>query len=310
MSDPELNATIRLGTRASALALWQAHWVADRLRELGATVELIHITTVGDRKTGPIGQLGAQGVFTKEIQRALLDHEIDLAVHSLKDLPTDPVAGLQLAAVPPRENPGDVLVSSIAKSIEELPEASRIGTGSVRRRAQLLAVRSDLNVLPVRGNVDTRLRKLNDGEFEGLILAEAGLTRLGLKGDNAHTVPRDVMLPAVGQGALGLETRADDEATASVVRRLDDAATHQAVLAERSLLSALRGGCLAPVGAWGRCDAGQLTLDAVVLSPDGKQRLATDQFGAVDHAVEIGQAAAAELLGQGAADLIQAAREG
>ena len=308
-ADPDKNQTIRLGTRSSALALWQAHWVADRLREQGTTVELVHITTVGDQRSGPIGQLGSQGVFTKEIQRALLEDQVDLAVHSLKDLPTDPVAGLRLAAVPPRENPGDVLVSAMATSVEELPEASRIGTGSVRRRAQLLAVRPDLNVLPIRGNVDTRLRKLDEGEFDGVVLAEAGLTRLGFMGPNANTIPRDIMLPAVGQGALGLEIRANDEVTATVLEKLDDRPTHQAVLAERSLLSALRGGCLAPVGAWGRCDGEQLTLDAVVLSADGKHRLAVQKSADLDQAVHLGRDAAEDLLSQGAADLILAARE-
>ncbi len=301
--------TIRLGTRSSALALWQAHWVADRLRDLGATVELIHITTVGDQTSGPIGQLGSQGVFTKAIQRSLLDNEVDLAVHSLKDLPTDAVAGLQLAAVPPRANPGDVLVSSMAKSIDDLPEASRIGTGSVRRRAQLLAVRPDLKVLPIRGNVDTRLRKLDDGEFDGLVLAEAGLTRLGRMGTSATPIPPDIMLPAVGQGALGLETRRDDQLTSDVVRKLNDTSSCQSVLAERSLLAALRGGCLAPVGAWGRCEADQLMLDAVVLSPDGQQRLAHRSSAAIDQAEQLGADVAAALLRQGAAELISAARQ-
>jgi hydroxymethylbilane synthase len=307
--DQEAKTPLRLGTRSSALALWQAHWVADRLQALGAPVELIHITTVGDRKSGPIGQLGAQGVFTKEIQRALLDGQIDLAVHSLKDLPTDPIGGLQLAAVPDRESPSDVLVSSVADSIHDLPEASRIGTGSVRRRAQLLAVRPDLSILPIRGNVDTRLRKLNDGEYDGLILAEAGLRRLGRVGPHANTIPREIMLPAVGQGALGLEIRADDELTRATIAGLDDEATHLAVLAERSLLSTLRGGCLAPVGAWGRCEAERLTLDAVVLSSDGSQRLAVQMCGALDQAEQVGREAAAELLRQGAAELIRAARD-
>ena len=191
--------TVRLGTRSSALARWQADWVTARLREAGARVEQVLIQTQGDVRSGPIGQLGGQGVFTKEIQRALLERRIDLAVHSLKDLPTEPIDGLQLAAVPPRESAGDVLVASAADTIWDLPPAACVGTGSIRRRAQLLAARPDLAVAEIRGNVDTRLRKLWQGDFAALILAEAGLRRLNLQQHITQVIPKSLMLPAVGQ---------------------------------------------------------------------------------------------------------------
>lgn len=304
----------RLGTRASVLARWQAEWVARALRTLGHEVELIPITTQGDVQSGPLGTIGGQGLFTKELQRALLDRRIDLAVHSLKDLPTEPVAGLAIAAVPVRESVRDVLVSRSGESLSELAAAARVGTGSLRRQAQLLHARSDLQVLDMRGNVDTRLRKLDQGEYEAIVLAEAGLVRLGYRERITDFLPTSVMLPAVGQGALGIEIRSDDMATQAAVSRLDDLASHLAVIAERSLLSALRGGCLAPVGAWARFEASGLRLEATVLSTDGKRRLvaAAGTAGQPDPAaaIELGARVAAELLHQGAKELIASARLG
>jgi hydroxymethylbilane synthase len=305
MSPPRL----RLGTRGSPLARWQAEWVAARLTELGIEIEMVHISTQGDVKTGPLGQIGGQGLFTKEIQRALLDRQIDLAVHSLKDLPTAPAVGLSLAAVPPRESNADVLVSSVADSLENLPHGARVGTGSLRRKSQLLHVRPDLTILEIRGNVDTRLRKLDAGEYDAVVLAEAGLKRLGFEERIRFVFPGSVMLPAVGQGALGIETRGDDDVTQSLVRALDDAATHAAVRAERSMLSALRGGCLAPVGAWGRVEGSVLALDGVVLSGDGQRRISGVAAGRPEDALDVGQQVAEELLVQGAADLIAASRQ-
>ena len=303
---------LRLGTRASALARWQAEWVAARLTALGHQVELVPITTTGDaQQTDRIGNLGSPGVFTKELQRALLDERIDLAVHSLKDLPTDVVEGLILAAVPERESPLDVLVCQHATSLDSLSVGARVGTGSLRRRAQLLHRRADLRMLEIRGNVDTRLRKLADGEFDALVLAEAGLKRLGLTEHIAAVLNVDVMLPAVGQGALGIETRADDATTLAAVRMLDHAASHQAVLAERSLLAALLGGCLAPVGALARTNAaGKLTLSAAVLSFDGQQRIAVlgESSATAADAIALGQTVASQLNAQGAAELIAASR--
>jgi hydroxymethylbilane synthase len=301
---------LRLGTRGSPLARWQAEWTAGALQALGHDVELVPITTSGDREqSGPIGAIGTQGVFTKELQRALLDGAIDFAVHSLKDLPTEPVAGLALAAVPDRGPIGDCLVSPRFRSLDELPQGAIVGTGSQRRRAQLLHVRRDLQMKDVRGNVDTRLRKLADGEYAAIILAEAGLKRLKLDGHIAQVLPRDIVLPAVGQGALGIEARADDAATLAALKKLDHAETHAAVDAERAMLHHLRGGCLAPVGGWARIEeGGRLRLSGVVLRADGSERLHFEKAGEIAQAAELGQAVAEELLKLGAARLIADSR--
>lgn len=303
---------LRLGTRASKLARWQAEWVAARLNEAdGVTVELVPISTSGDRdQRGPIAALGTQGVFTKELQRALLAAEIDLAVHSLKDLPTDAVEGLALAAVPARGPVGDVLVSHSSVPFAELREGAKIGTGSLRRRAQLLHARGDLQMADLRGNVDTRLAKVRSGDYDAIVLAEAGLVRLELADAITQRLPTSLMLPAIGQGALGIETRSEDAVTRELlVELLDDAATHAAVLAERALLATLRGGCLAPVGALGIVDADQLHLTGVVLSPDGTQRLEVQQAGRLGDAAELGRCAAEDLIAQGASELIAASRQ-
>jgi hydroxymethylbilane synthase len=301
-------AAVRIGTRASQLALWQSDWVAGQLRARGISVEIVHISTQGDVTTGPLGQIGGQGLFTREIQRALLDGRVDLAVHSLKDLPTEPVEGLTLGAVPSRAGAGDALVCKIAGSIEELPNGAKIGTGSARRKAQLLHARSDLVIAEIRGNLDTRLRKLDEGHYDALVLAEAGLTRLGWKHRITQIIPKSLMLPAVGQGALGLEIRADDETARAAVAPLDDPDTRGAIIAERAMLSALRGGCLAPVGAWGRCEKDRLRLEAVVLSFDGKQRLFGAGEAALSEAEQLGRQVAEDLLRQGAAKLIAGSR--
>lgn len=302
-----MESTLRLGTRGSALARWQAEWVAAELQRTGVKVELITITTQGDVRSGPIENFGGQGVFTKEIQRALLEGEVDLAVHSLKDLPTERVPGLTLGAVPPRESPWDALISREG-TWSQLPPKARIGTGSQRRRSQLLYARSDLQMLDIRGNVDTRLAKLESGEFDAIVLAEAGLRRLELADRITETFDAAVMLPAVGQGALGIEIREEDATTASCLAPLNDPATAASVSAERSLLASLRGGCLAPIGAWGRVEADGLILEAVVLSPDGAQRLAAQAAGDSKDAEAVGQAVAEQLQAQGAAELIAAAR--
>jgi hydroxymethylbilane synthase len=308
---------LRLGTRGSPLARWQAEWTAGELKSRGVDVELVPITTSGDREqTGPIGAIGTQGVFTKELQRALLDGSIDLAVHSLKDLPTETVDGLVLAAVPDRGPIGDCLVSPRYRTLDELPQGAVVGTGSQRRRAQLLHARPDLKMEDVRGNVDTRLRKLGEGQYAAIVLAEAGLKRLKLEANIAQILPKELILPAVGQGALGLETRADDATTRSHLASLDHGPTHLSVLAERSLLHSLRGGCLAPVGAWGRFgEDGRLLLSAVVLRADGSERLYTEQAMAradvsAEGAVELGRTAADDLLERGAARLIADSRGG
>lgn len=303
-----MSPPLRIGTRSSPLARWQAEWVAAQLQALGTTVEIVFITTQGDVRTGPLGQIGGQGLFTKEIQRALLSGEVDIAVHSLKDLPTVEIEGLTLGAIPQRESPGDVLVTSKAADLASLPQGARLGTGSLRRRTQLLHARPDLQVLEIRGNVDTRLRKLDEGEYDAIVLAEAGLTRLGLKDRITQVLPKDIILPAVGQGALGIEIRANDARAQEAVAPLDHADTRASVIAERTLLAELRGGCLAPIGAWGRVEHGTLKLDAVVLSADGKTKISGAQAGLPQHAEAIGKAVAHQLRQQGSDALIAESR--
>ena len=317
MSDSS-DRILKLGTRSSALALWQSNWVATQLRELGFGIELVKISTSGDVKSGPIGAIGSQGVFTKEIQRALLDKEVDFAVHSLKDLPTEDIPGLCLTSVPPRESVGDVLVSNEISSFDEIPADALIGTGSMRRKAQLLNQRPDLQVEDIRGNVDTRLQKLDEGAYQAIILAESGLKRLGLTERITHVIDRGVMIPAVGQGALGIECREEDAYVREVLAHLNDLSTFLCVTAERAMLKALRAGCLAPVGAWGQLKEDQLHLQGVVLSGTGDQRVdsdsqvdLSDQTAAVqvERAIALGQAVAESLIAQGATELIAEARE-
>lgn len=334
MADRSTSRTLRLGTRGSQLARWQAEWVTSELQRHGHAVQLIEIATHGDiDRTRSIEAIGTQGVFTKAIQQALLTGEVDLAVHSLKDLPTVPVEGLVLAAVPPRESPADGLVLARGARSEErgakelgnpgasidfpqtdalslLPTGARIGTGSLRRQAQVRYARPDLLVAEVRGNVETRLRKLDEGQFDAIVLAEAGLRRLGLAERITHLLPFSVMLPAVGQGALGIECRCDDQATLAALGPIDDPATHAAVLAERSLLAHLRGGCMAPVGALAVVEGRALNLQAVVLSADGSQRLFANDAGTPHEALDVGQRVANALLTQGAAELIAGSRAG
>lgn len=299
---------LRIGTRKSPLARWQAQWVATELEKLGNSIEMVWIVTQGDVTAQPLGTVGGQGLFTKEIQRALLDGEIDLAVHSLKDLPTQPIDGLALAAVPQREVVGDCLIAPLGTTIENLPLGARIGTGSLRRAAQLRAWRADLEILDIRGNVETRIKKLDDGIYEAIVLAEAGLHRLGYLDRVAQKLPLHRLLPAVGQGALGLETRADDETTLKALSALNHAASQLAVTAERSLLAHLRGGCLAPVAAWCRMEDDKLRLEAKVLSLDGQTQLQVDRRFAPDQAQEEGRLAAEELIAAGAQQLIESAR--
>ncbi len=284
--------------------------MAQRLTALGTQCQLVTISTRGDQQpTSPIESIGTGGVFAKELQKALLDGRIDVAVHSLKDLPTEEVRGLALACVPERESPHDVLISRDGKRFSELPKGARVATGSLRRRSQLLHARPELQMVDVRGNVDTRLRKLHEGQFDALILAEAGLKRLGLTEQIAEVFSPEVMLPAIGQGALGIETRSGDHATREAVAQLDDLASHQGVSAERTLLATLRGGCLAPIGAWGRVeDDGRLHLSACVLSTDGKRRLAAELLGNAADAMQIGRQVAEQLIADGAAKLIEESR--
>ena len=317
---------IRIATRASRLAMWQAEYVSALLKNAAPErpVEIVPLSTIGDRDTSEpltrLGSSGGVGVFTREIQAALLDRRADVAVHSLKDLPTDPVDGLCLAAVPERGAMFDVLVlPSEGRGMrgegrgEELKIPSlglnaRIGSGSPRRRAQLSHHRPDLQFVEARGNVETRLRKLDSGEFDALVLAEAGLTRLALAGRISAPLRPPLMLPAVGQGALGIECRSDDDDTRSALAHLIDSPTLHSVLAERTVLSALRAGCHAPLGVWTRAEGDSLRLTAIVLSLDGRQRIETELVAAITNeadAVALGQSVAEELFSHGAAALLR-----
>jgi hydroxymethylbilane synthase len=302
---------LRIGTRGSALALWQARHVAELLRPLAGArgVELVEVQTTGDKdRSRPLSQLGGIGLFTKEVQQAVLDGRADVAVHSLKDLPTIPVAGLTLGAVPARGPVGDVFVSRRYGSLEALPAGAVVGTGSLRRRAQLLHRRPDLRTAELRGNVETRLRKLDAEGLDAIILAQAGLERLGLGGHVREVLDRGWMLPAVGQGALGLECRAEDGEVLELLGGLNDGPTRQAVLAERALLAGLGGGCLVPIGAHAEVSAGRLTLRAAVLSPDGVRRVGGEIAGEAGRCEELGKELAEEMLGRGAGEVLAAGR--
>ena len=301
---------LRIGTRASALALWQANHVADRLRAACSRhVILVEIETAGDQvRDVPLPEIGGEGVFTKAIQLALLDRTVDVAVQSLKDLPTIPGDGLILAAVAERGPTGDAFVSRKFTSLAALPAKATLATSSTRRKSQILHRRPDLRLVDIRSNVETRIRKMAEGAADGLVLAEAGLTRLGLRSEIREVLDPAWMHPAVGQGALGLECRADDADTHAILRSVDHAESHHAVLAERSLLRALGGGCQMPVGAVTNIDEGRLSLRAAVVSPDGKRRIENRIEGAADKAEEIGRDLASQLIAQGARELLFSAK--
>ena len=301
---------IRIATRASALATWQAEHVAEQLRKAagGRGVELVLVTTQGDRdRNSALSTFGGVGVFTREVQQAVLDGRADVAVHSLKDLPTEPTAGLALGAVLERAPRCDVLLLPQGRpcaSLAELPPAARVGTGSLRRQSQLLSHRSDLRLGEIRGNLDTRLRKLDEGEFDAIILAEAGLRRLGWEQRISLVLAPPVMYPAVGQGAIGIECRADDLDVQSALSALDYAHTRIEVTAERACLGALRAGCHAPVGAWSQvvvdsAGATALHFEAVIWSRDGSRSVQAMMNGTGENAAQIGAAVAEELRRSG-----------
>ena len=313
---------LRLGTRRSALATAQSRWVGDRIEAAAAAsgfdvrVELVELTSHGDSSPAPLSSFGGVGVFVTRLREALLAGEVDLAVHSLKDLPTAPAAGLLLAAVPPREDPRDVLVARDGLTLGELPAGSRLGTGSPRRAAQLRALGLGLDVVDVRGNVDTRLRFVAEGRLDGVVVARAGLLRLRRADEATEVIDPLLMLPAPGQGALAVECRdstADgsaDEILAGVVRRLDDRCTRAAVTAERGLLAALEAGCAAPLGALADVmegdDGEELFLRAVVASPDGAVCVRRSTTGPVDAAERLGKELAVQLLEEGVGHLMPA----
>jgi hydroxymethylbilane synthase len=297
---------LRIGTRGSQLALWQAHWVAERLREDGCDVELIEVTTAGDTFTGDLLEAGTEGLFTKELQRALLDGQLDLAVHSLKDLPTQEPPGLVIAAIPMRGSAQDVLVANIGQTLAKLPPGSRIGTGSARRKAQILHARGDVKVVGIRGNVDTRLQKLDQRQYDALVLAEAGLERLECAHRITERLTADVCLPAAGQGALAIEVHTENETALQIVSGINDPRCEATTTAERSFLSAIEAGCSSPAAAWCRFESDdRLRLDVAVYSIDGQRKVSATIDGAIMEASELGKRAAEKALASGAADLLR-----
>ena len=299
---------LRLGTRGSPLALRQATLVASALERAGARVEIVTIRTSGDVHTGSLASVGGKGLFVKEIEEALLARRIDVAVHSLKDMPATQPHGLALIATPPREDPRDVLISADARGLAGLPKGARIGTSSLRRRAQLLARRPDVAIVELRGNVDTRLRKLADGAADAVILAAAGLRRLGVTPAGAVALEVDELLPAIGQGALAIEARADDARVAELVRPLDDPTSAAAVAAERAFLAAVGGDCQTPLAAHATLAGARLRLRALVAEIDGSAILTDAAEGDAADAAAIGARVAASLLARGAAAIIARAR--
>ncbi|WP_262850256.1 hydroxymethylbilane synthase [Mumia quercus] len=302
--------TLRVGTRASALATTQSAQVAERLAELtGVETELVTISTEGDRNSRPLTDFGGQGVFVSALRDALLEGAVDVAVHSLKDIPTAPAEGITLAAVPSRVDPRDAVVARDGLTLGELPPGSRVGTGSPRRAAQLNALGLGIEVVGLRGNVDTRLGKVRNGELDAVVLAAAGLRRLGRIEEATELLDPLQVLPAPGQGALACECRADDTEVAGLLARLDDDATRAAVTAERSLLASLEAGCSAPVGAWAEVvdDDGtpQLWLRAFVGDPSGAPSIRLSATGSVQDPVGIGERLAAEMLAEGADSLVR-----
>lgn len=289
--------TLRVGTRASALSRRQTEWVLQRLRELDPRLEfhVVAVRTAGDRSARPIPELGGAGWFTKELERALLDGTVDLVVHSLKDLPTDPTPGLVVAAIPAREDPRDALVGPWP-GLDAVPVGARVGTTSPRRRAQLLAYRRDLRVVPLRGNVDTRLRRVDAGEVDAAVLAAAGLVRGGWQERIRQYLDPDVMLPAPGQGALAVQVQEADRNVRELVAALDHGPTRAAVLAERAFLRALRGGCAVPVGALATAEAGRVRLRVRVLSEDGSRQVSAEREGPAEDPERVGEDAAEEVL--------------
>ncbi len=303
-------ATLRIGTRASTLALAQAGSVAAELRSRGYDTELIEITTKGDASSAPLASIGGTGVFASALREALLDGRVDIAVHSLKDLPTTPADGLAIAAVPVREDPRDVLCSRDDRKLADLPSGARIGTGSPRRAAQLRGLGLGLDVADIRGNVESRLQKMHDGLFDAIVLARAGLARIDRLDVMTEVIEPIQVLPAPGQGALAVECRADDRELVDAVSELDDADARAAVTAERSLLAVLEAGCTAPVGAYAEVAEGdsdlELYIRAVVASHDGAVIIRKSATGPVGKAEQLGHELAQELLADGAGAVVDA----
>ena len=300
---------LRIGTRGSLLAKWQAENVRKQLfAATGMEAEIVIIKTSGDKlQQAPLTEIGGKGIFIKELEEALLDEAVDLAVHSVKDIPTDTPSRLCFPAVLKRADVRDCLVAANGVTLASLRQGARVGTGSLRRQAQLLHIRPDLDFRDLRGNVDTRLRKVESGEYEAIVLAKAGLDRLGLSKRIVETLSPEVCMPAVGQGAIAVEARLKDTEAAELLVPLDDAETRTAIIAERALLAALQGGCQVPLGAWARTERGEFVMEACVCSVDGVQYIKERVVGTAEQATQLGQQLAQQLLQAGAMDILQAA---
>jgi hydroxymethylbilane synthase len=298
---------LNIGTRGSQLALFQANWVKDQLVRThpDLNVTLIKIKTTGDKiQDAPLAKIGGKGLFVKEIEEALIQKRIDLAVHSIKDVPTEFPRGLHLSAITKREDPRDVFISKDGKTLKDLSHNAKIGTSSLRRQAQLLHFRSDFELVPLRGNLDTRLKKLKTMNLDGIVLALAGVRRLGLEERVTEIIPADISLPAIGQGALGIETRIDDKEVEGQIRFLNDRDSLIAVTAERAFLKKLEGGCQVPVAAYARSVGKTLRVDGLVGSIDGKRLIRHHVEGPIENAESLGIELAEILLGKGAKEIL------
>ena len=297
---------LRLGSRGSILALWQAEHVrAEIERRTGQKVEITKIKTTGDMILDvPLSKVGGKGLFVKEIEEALLSNRIDLAVHSMKDVPTDLPDGLEICCITRREDPRDAFLSVSHARLEDLPVGAHVGTSSLRRQTQLLGLRPDLSIDPLRGNLDSRIRKMEEGKYDAILLAAAGLRRLGWDGKIRQYLPVDVSIPAIGQGALGIEIRSGDERTREAVAFLDDRETSLAVRAERGFLKRLEGGCQVPIAAYGTVNGDTVTLAGLIGKPDGSRILRGRRSGSVSDPEAVGVALAGELLSQGGGEIL------
>lgn len=308
MNDMFFVDRVRIGTRGSPLALWQANWIKSQLETVHdrLTVELIEIKTSGDIiQDVPLAKVGGKGLFTKEIEESLLRHETDIAVHSMKDVPIKFPPGLGISVITMREDPRDALVSNNNIKLEDLPKGAKVGTGSFRRTTQLLAYRPDLDIVPMRGNVGTRLKKLETEGLDAVILAAAGLKRLGFEERITECIDPDIMLPGGGQGAVGIETRCDDMNIINMMMDLDDEETNLALEGERAFLGRLQGGCQVPIGVYATLDGENIRIRGLVGSLDGKQILKSEISGEAIDAERLGHELGEEILGMGAGDILK-----
>lgn len=303
---------LRIGSRGSILARWQAEFVRKQLfQKTGVEAEIVIIKTSGDKmQQAPLTQIGGKGIFIKELEEALLDESVELAVHSVKDIPTDTPGRLHFPAVCRRDDVRDCVVSHSGTTLAQLKQGARVGTSSLRRQAQLRHHRPDLDIRDLRGNVDTRLRKVASGEYDAIVLSKAGLDRLGWSQKITEALSTDISLPAVGQGAIAIESRVKDQETSEILEKLDDVETRTAIIAERALLSAVQGGCQVPLGAWARMERGELLMEAVVCSVDGAQYVRQKASAPPEQAAQLGEHLAQLLIEGGARDILEEVKRG